>query len=90
MKRGKGAVRRRKKDTAQKVRELRHLLGGRRAVVRTMEAASSSSLKRWEQKECSPLRAHVKLVDETYGLARRMGKVMLRRLRDKNGHPRPS
>ena len=74
-------MRRGRRGMAQKVQELRRLLGGRRSVVRVMKAASSSSLKRWERKECSPLRAHVKLVNETYSLARRMGKEMLRKLR---------
>ena len=74
-------MKRRKLNTARKIRELRRLLGGRRAVVRVMQAASSSSLKRWEGRECVPLRAHVHVVDETYQLARRMGKVMLGKLR---------
>lgn len=80
-------ARRRKMSIPQKVRELRRLLGGRRAVVRVMKAASSSSLKRWERRECSPLKAHVHLVDEThkivvnktYRLARRIGQAMLRK-----------
>jgi len=76
---------RRRRSVSQKVREMVRVFGGKRATVRVMGAASSSSLKRWERKECSPLRAHVKLVDETYSLARRMGKVMLRKLRRQNG-----
>lgn len=84
MSRRKGVSR---KGVSQKVRELRRLLGGRRAVVRTMKAASSSSLKRWEGRECSPIKAHAQLVDEThkavmnkaYRLALRIGKEMYRR-----------
>lgn len=81
MKRRKTRLAKRKSDTARKVRELRHLLGGRRSVVRVMKAASSSSLKRWEQRECSPIKAHVRAVDETYSRARLMSRVMLKKLR---------
>lgn len=69
----------RKLGVSGKVQKLRISLGGRRKVVGVMKAASSSSLKRWEKKECNPLRAHVRLVNETYDLARRMG--MLKRFR---------
>lgn len=82
-------MKKRNPETARKVRELRRLLGGRRAVVRAMAAASSSSLKRWEWRECRPIRAHVYLVDDTYRLvtdkicrmAERIGKAMLRKSR---------
>lgn len=66
---------------AGKVRELRALLGSRRTVVHVMEAASMTSLKRWEKRECDPLQAHVRLVDETYVMAKRMSKALLSKLR---------
>ena len=73
--------RRRKLDTCMKVRELRSLLGSRRTIVHVMEAGSMTSLKRWEKRECNPLRAHVRLVDETHAMARRMSKALLSKLR---------
>lgn len=63
-----------------KVRKLRESLGGRKAVVRAMKSASKTSLRRWEKQECEPLRAHIRLVNETYEIARRMG--MLKKQRD--------
>ena len=56
----------RKMNVGLKVREMRMELGGRRAVVREMRAASPSSLKRWERRECRPISAHVVLVNEAY------------------------
>lgn len=58
---------RRNPDVAEKVRELKKLLGGRRVVVHYMRAASVSSLRRWEYRQCKPLRAHRHLVGDVYG-----------------------
>ena len=71
----------RKLDLARKVRELRNWLGGRKSVVRMMDAASPSSLKRWERRECKAIRAHVRSVNEMHVVARKMGRVLLKKLR---------
>lgn len=73
-------ARRKNLDTAKKVRKLRSLLGSRRTVVHVMAAASMTSLKRWERRECTPLRAHVRLINETYVMANRMSKALLDKL----------
>lgn len=73
-------AKRRQLSVSGKVRELRCLLGSRRTVVQVMEAGSMTSLKRWERRECSPLRAHVRLVNETHAMAKRMGKALLGKL----------
>lgn len=72
---------RRRLNLAGKVRETRLILGSRRAVVDVMDAGSVTSLKRWERRECMPLRAHVHLVNEAHEMARRMGKALKRRLK---------
>ena len=73
----------------QKVRELRRLLGGRRAVVGELEATSVSSLKRWEKRECMPLRAHRWLVNEKYPVIVRIEQLILEREKRKsNRKPR--
>lgn len=59
-----------------KVRELRTLLGSRRTVVHAMGAASVTSLRRWERRECSPILAHRKMVNETYENAKRMSRAL--------------
>ncbi|MEK9170196.1 MAG: hypothetical protein AAB674_00945 [Patescibacteria group bacterium] len=71
---------RRRLDIAGKVRELRNWLGGRRSVVRMMDAASPSSLKRWERRKCKPLRAHVRSVNEAYAIAKRMSRKSSKKL----------
>ena len=73
-------TRRKNLDTSRKVVRLRSLLGSRRTVVHVMGAASMTSLKRWEQRECVPLRAHVRLINETYTMAKRMSKALLSKL----------
>ncbi len=73
-------AKRKKLSVSGKVRELRSLLGSRRTVVHVMEAASITSLKRWERKECSPLRAHMQLVNETHAMAKRMSRALLSKL----------
>lgn len=65
-----------KLGVAGKVRELRTLLGSRRTVVHVMGAASVTSLKRWERRECSPLLAHRKMVNQTYEDAKRMSRAL--------------
>ncbi len=72
---------RRKMGVSEKVRETRLILGSRRAVIDVMNAASVTSLKRWEGRECMPLRAHLHLVNEAHEMARRMGKVLRRRMK---------
>lgn len=66
-----------------KVRELRVLLGGRSAVVDAMKSASKTSLGRWESRQCSPLRAHVRIVNETYEIAQRMETMLKKRQKSK-------
>lgn len=79
----------RRLDTAGKVRKLRSLLGSRRTVTHVMGAASMTSLKRWERRDCVPLRAHVLLVNDTYLMAKRMSKALLSKLqRDYMRQPR--
>jgi len=75
---------RRKLTISEKVRETRVILGSRRAMVDVMDAASVTSLKRWEGRECVPLRAHALLVNEAHNMARRMGKVLKRRMKRLN------
>jgi len=64
---------------SQKVRKMVHIFGGKRATVRVMKAASSSSLRRWMNRKCRPLKAHVFLVNDTYEMAQRMGKELERK-----------
>ncbi len=59
-------MKKRKLDTGGKVQEMRIELGSRRAVVQWIGAASTSSTKRWERRECKPLRAHVLLVRDAH------------------------
>lgn len=74
-------AKRKRLDTAGKVRELRSLLGSRRVVVEVMGAGSVTSAKRWERRECRPIRAHVLVVNEAYVMAKRMSKALLNKLR---------
>lgn len=74
-------AKRKRLDTAGKVRELRALLGSRRVVVEVMGAGSVTSAKRWERRECHPIRAHVLVVNEAYVMAKRMSKALLNKLR---------
>lgn len=67
---------RRRLTVARKVRDMVRVFGGKRATVRVMGAASPSSLKRWMNRECRPVKAHMLLVDNTYGLSRKMGKEL--------------
>ena len=78
----KKKIAKRKLGTAFKVSELRRLLGGRKSVVCVMKAASSSSLKRWENKECKPIPAHIHLVDKTYAETKLMAKLLLKKLKN--------
>ena len=71
---------RRKLSHYQKVRELVSVLGSRKAVVKFMDAASKSSLKRWTRRDCEPLRAHILLVNQAHNMVRKM-KVIERNLR---------
>ncbi len=70
-------ARKKQLNTSEKVRYLYGILGGYRAVVDVMKAASPSSLKRWQHGRCKPLRAHVDLVERTYEMAKDMGERML-------------
>ena len=77
------AVKKKWTGISGKVKELRISLGGRSAVVDAMKSASRTSLRRWENRQCSPLRAHVRLVNETYEIAKRMGMLKIRQKRKK-------
>ena len=77
------SARRRQLTTGEKVRKMRVGLGGRRAVVEVMASASVSSLKRWERRECSPIRAHVRDVSDAYRMLPRIQKLLRKRNTDR-------
>lgn len=68
-------------STGEKVRELVRLFGSKGAVVQALGATSKSSLKRWVRRECKPLAAHVILVNDAYGMAKRISGPLVRNLR---------
>jgi hypothetical protein len=79
--------RKRKRSIVRKVRKLRKILGGRKPVVHFMGAASTTSLKRWENKECEPLRAHVQIVDKTYDLIKNSKiEILIKRIQKQKKH----
>ena len=69
-------MKRRRKGVREKVVEMRVILGSRKEVVRFMEAASVSSLKRWERRQCNPLRAHHQLVYSKHREAKKVKKAV--------------
>ena len=70
-------------DVIDKVRTLRCTLGNKE-TVRAMRSASVSSLRRWANRKCRPIRAHVRLVNETYEIAKRMGMLKVQQKQKKS------
>ncbi len=69
-------MKRRRKTFREKVVEMRVLLSGRKRVVEFMGAASVSSLKRWERRQCQPLAAHVQLVNSNHKEVKKVEKTL--------------
>ena len=69
-------ARKKRLSTSQKVREIVRILGGKKPTIREMKAASASSLKRWMNRECQPIQAHVHLIDDTHKKTAMLKKVL--------------
>jgi len=76
-------MKRKRIDVIDKVRTLRGTLGSKE-TVRAMESGSVTSLWRWAHRKCRPIRAHVRLVNETYEIAKRMGMLKVQQKRKKS------